>query len=150
MLRRFQTGDAALSVEVCASAEDVERARNVVEQVRIADHVREYLVSIVRATRNNAQIRLGASPRGSLALQHASQAHAAIEGRDYVMPDDVKTLAAPVLSHRVVLESSMQMRRRDASQIIDDVVSQVPGADREVRCIPSASPLMSKGELKGV
>lgn len=126
MLQRFQTGDAALSVEICASSEDVERARDVVEQVRIADHVREYLVSIVRATRNNAQIRLGASPRGSLALQHASQAHAAINGRDYVMPDDIKALAAPVLSHRVVLESSMQMRRRDASQIIDDVVSQVP------------------------
>ena len=126
MLQRFQTGDAALSVEVCASAEDVERARNVVEHVRIADHVREYLVAIVRATRNNAQIQLGASPRGSLALQHAAQANAAIHGRDYVMPDDIKALAAPVLSHRVVLESSMQMRRRDASQIINDVVSQVP------------------------
>ena len=126
MLQRFQTGDAALSVEVCASAEDVERARDVVEHVRIADHVREYLVAIVRATRNNAQIQLGASPRGSLALQHAAQANAAIHGRDYVMPDDIKALAAPVLSHRVVLESSMQMRRRDASQIINDVVSQVP------------------------
>ena len=126
MLRRFQRGDGALSVEVCASAEDVEHARDVVEQVRIADHVREYLVSVVRATRNNAQIRLGASPRGSLALQHAAQARAAINGRGYVMPDDIKALAAPVLSHRVVLESSMQMRRRDASQIIDDVVSQVP------------------------
>ena len=126
MLQRFQMGDSVLPVGVCASAEDVERARDVVEHIRIADHVREYLVAIVRATRNNAQIRLGASPRGSLALQHAAQARAAINGRAYVMPDDIKALAAPVLSHRVMLESSMQMRRREASQIVDDVVSQVP------------------------
>ena len=126
MLRRFQTGDGAVSVDVCASGDDVEQARDIVDNVRVADHVREYLVSVVRATRNNAQIRLGASPRASLALQHASQALAAIHGRDYVMPDDVKALAAPVLSHRVVLESSMQMRRRDAGQVVEDVVAQIP------------------------
>ena len=126
MLQRFQTGDGALSVDVCASSADVERARDMVDQVRVADHVREYLVSVARATRNNAQIRLGASPRASLALQHASQARAAINGRDYTMPDDIKALAAPVLSHRVVLESSMQMRRRDAAHVIDDVVAQIP------------------------
>ncbi len=126
MLQRFQTGDRAIEVEVCADAEDVERVRDIVEHVRIADHVRQYLVAVVRATRNNAQIRLGASPRASLALQHSAQARAAINGRDYTMPDDIKSLAAPVLSHRVVLESSMQMRRREASQVIDDVVSQIP------------------------
>ena len=126
MLERFQTGDSAVAVDVCADASDVEKARDIVEHVRIEDNVREYLVSVVRATRNNAQIRLGASPRASLALQHAAQAKAAIEGRDYAMPDDIKELAAPVLSHRVVLESSMQMRRRDAAQIVDDVVSQIP------------------------
>ncbi len=125
MLQRFQTGDGAVTVDVCASGDDVERARDIVDNVRIADHVREYLVAVVRATRNNAQIRLGASPRASLALQHASQAQAAINGREYVMPDDVKALAAPVLSHRVVLESSMQMRRRDAAQVVEDVVAQI-------------------------
>ena len=126
MLQRFQTGDQVGSVDVCAEATDVEKARDIVEHVGIADHVRDYLVAVVRATRNNAQIRLGASPRGSLALQHAAQARAAINGRDYVMPDDVKALAPPVLSHRVMLESSMQMRRRDASNIIQEVVDQVP------------------------
>ena len=126
MLQRFQTGDGALNVDVCASGDDVERAREIVDNVRVADHVREYLVAVVRATRNNAQIRLGASPRASLALQHASQAQAAMNGREYVMPDDVKALAAPVLSHRVVLESSMQMRRRDAAQVVEDVVGQIP------------------------
>ena len=126
MLQRFQSGDNAVTVEVCAEAEDVEKARDIVEHVRIADHVREYLVAVVRATRNNAQIRLGASPRASLALQHAAQAKAAINGRQYVMPDDIKGLASAVLSHRVVLESSMQMRRRDAGQVVDDVVAQIP------------------------
>ena len=125
ILERFQTDDSAISVDVCASAADIEQARVIVEHVRVADHVREYLVSMVRATRNNAQIKLGASPRASLALQNASQALAAIRGRDYVMPDDVKALATPVLSHRVVLESSMQMRRRDASSVVEDVVSQI-------------------------
>ena len=126
MLQRFQKDDGALSVGVCAEADDVERARSIVENVRVADHVREYLIAVVRATRNNAQIRLGASPRASLALQHASQARAAISGRDYTMPDDIKELAAPVLSHRVVLESSMQMRRRDSAQVINEVVAQIP------------------------
>lgn len=126
MLRRFQTGDGAVTVEVCAEAEDVEKARDIVEHIQIADHVREYLVAVVRATRNNAQIRLGASPRASLALQHAAQAKAAINGREYVMPDDIKSMASAVLSHRVVLESSMQMRRRDAGQVVDDVVAQIP------------------------
>ena len=126
MLERFQSGDDAVSVSVCADSSDVHRARDVVKQVRVAEHVREYVVAVVRATRNNAQIRLGASPRASLALQHASQARAAIQGRNYTMPDDVKALAAPVLSHRVVLESSMQMRRRDAAQVVNDVVAQIP------------------------
>ena len=126
MLQRFQMEEGAVTVEVCAEAEDVERARNIVEHVGIADHVRQYLVSVVRSTRNNAQIRLGASPRASLALQHASQARAAIDGRTYVMPDDIKRLAAPVLSHRVVLESSMQMRRRESAHVINDIVDQIP------------------------
>ena len=126
MLQRFQTGDGTISVDVCADASDVERAREIVETVRVADHVREYLVAVVRATRNNAQIRLGASPRASLALQHAAQARAAMHGRDYAMPDDIKILAGAVLSHRVILESSMQMRRRESAQVIEDVVAQVP------------------------
>lgn len=126
MLARFQHGDSAVSATACADAEEIEKARSVVEDVRIADHVREYLLAVVRATRNNAQIRLGASPRASLALQQTVQAYAAIDGRDYAMPDDVKYLAAPVLSHRVVLEPSIQLRRRDASQVIRDLVEQIP------------------------
>ncbi len=126
MLQRFQSGTESVFVETCATAEDVEKARSVVETVRIEEHVRQYLVTAVRATRNNAQIRLGASPRASLALQQAVQARAAMHGRDYAMPDDVKVLAPAVLAHRVVLEPSIQLRRRDAAQIVRDAVDQIP------------------------
>lgn len=126
MLERFREGSDSVSAEECASASDIAHARRVVEQVRVQPHVREYLLSIVRATRSNSQIRLGASPRAGLALQRAVQARAASHGRDYAMPDDVKVLAIPVLSHRIVLEPSMQMRRRDNQRVIEGIVEGLP------------------------
>ena len=126
MLERFREGSDSVSASECASAADIEHARRIVEQVRIQPHVREYLLAIVRATRANSQIRLGASPRAGLALQRAAQARAASEGRDYAMPDDVKVLAVPVLSHRIVLEPSMQMRRRDNQRVIEGIVEGLP------------------------
>ncbi len=126
MLQRFEDGRETATTDACASADDVERARKVVSMVRIEPHVREYLLAVVRSTRNNAQIRLGASPRASLALQQAVQAKSAISGRDYAMPDDVKAMAPTVLAHRVILEPSIQLRRRDAAQIIRELVETIP------------------------
>ena len=126
MLERFREGDDSVAAAECASAADIEKARHIVESVRIEPHVREYLLSIIRATRNHSQIRLGASPRAGLALQRAAQARSAAHGRDYAMPDDVKALAGPVLSHRVVLEPTMQMRRRDSQRVINEIVEGLP------------------------
>ena len=126
MLERFREGDDSVAAAECASAADIEKARHIVESVRIEQHVREYLLSIIRATRNHSQIRLGASPRAGLALQRAAQARSAAHGRDYAMPDDVKALAGPVLSHRVVLEPTMQMRRRDSQRVINEIVEGLP------------------------
>lgn len=126
MLERFrEAGDSVAAVE-CANAAEIERARVVVESIGMEAHVRDYLLSVVRATRNNSQIRLGASPRAGLALQRASQARAASLARAYAMPDDVKALAGPVLSHRIVLEPTMQMRRRDGQRVIEDIVEGLP------------------------
>ena len=126
MLERFREAVDSVAAAECANAAEIERARMVVESVRIESHVRDYLLSVVRATRNNSQIRLGASPRAGLALQRAAQARAASHGREYAMPDDVKALAGPVLSHRIVLEPTMQMRKRDGQRVIEDIVEGLP------------------------
>jgi MoxR-like ATPase len=88
--------------------------------------VREYVIAIVRATRAHASVDLGASPRGSLYLYHAAQAYAALCGRDYVLPDDVKYLAPFVLTHRIIISAQTRLRGRGAKQVVKDVVDSVP------------------------
>lgn len=88
--------------------------------------VQEYIVAVVTSTRDNAQIEVGASPRGSLALLHAAQAHAAAQGRDFVLPDDVKTLAPFVLSHRIVLTPETRARGITDVAVIADLLNRVP------------------------
>ena len=114
-------GTAALSgdtLEAVATPEDVQQAIEECAKVRVHADVRRYLVQVARATRTDADVRLGASPRASLALYRASQAWAAMQGRDYVMPDDVKHLAAPVLAHRLIAALEARLRGRDAASIV--------------------------------
>jgi MoxR-like ATPase len=85
-----------------------------------------YMVSLVASTRNINQVAVGASPRGSLALLKLSRAWAAMHGRDYVLPDDVKLFAQPVLTHRLILEPDLWMRQNAAQDIITDILSRVP------------------------
>ncbi|MCC6176260.1 MAG: MoxR family ATPase [Chloroflexi bacterium] len=94
--------------------------------VRVEASVRSYIVSLVRATREHTSVRLGASPRATLALFHAAQALAAIRGRPYVLPDDVKALVAPVLGHRLILNSQARLRGRSELTVLDEVVSSTP------------------------
>lgn len=95
-------------------------------QVRVAQAVREYIVRVARATRQNEDIELGASPRATLSLYQASQAWAAIHGRDYVLPDDVKYLAPHVLTHRLMLSPQAQLRGRRMEELVADIVEMVP------------------------
>lgn len=95
-------------------------------QVRVAQAVREYIVHVTRATRQNEDIELGASPRATLSLYQASQAWAAIHGRDYVLPDDVKYLAPHVLTHRLMLSPQAQLRGRRMEELVADIVEMVP------------------------
>ena len=94
--------------------------------VHVDDTVRDYIVRLVNTTRTHADLLLGASPRGSLALYRASQAWAIVHGRDYVLPDDVKRLAPLTLAHRCLVHPESALRGRSASKIIADLLAQVP------------------------
>jgi MoxR-like ATPase len=114
------------------SVNDLVQAQNAVKHVEISRDVEEYIVSLVNATRNHTEIYLGASPRGSLGLFRTSQARAAVLGRTYVLPDDVKAMAIPVLAHRVILGSAARIREVSAQSIVDEIVHSVPVPGGEV------------------
>jgi MoxR-like ATPase len=109
-----------------AECEDVLMLQETVKKVFIDDLVKQYIVALVEATRHHPSIYLGASPRGSLALFRASRARAMILGRDYVLPDDVKALAAPALAHRTLSSATGQAHGRDGSGSIKDILDMVP------------------------
>ncbi|MGH2401781.1 MAG: AAA family ATPase [Candidatus Limnocylindria bacterium] len=100
--------------------------RDATRQVAVSDEVESYLVRIVRATRDHGDLQLGASPRASVALYRASQALAFIEGRDFVLPDDVATLAGPVLTHRLLVDVDRELRGASAGDVIAEVLAEVP------------------------
>ena len=109
--------------------------REAVRAIRVAEAVRRYIGAIVRATRGIQGVELGASPRASIALFRASQARAAIHGRDFVLPDDVKHQAPAVLSHRLFLDADAQMRGRSALAIVTEVLGRVPVPAEEPRLV---------------
>ena len=113
---------------VCNIA-DIIDAQNQVRQIHSSDRINDYIVKISTATRESERIRLGVSPRASLALLHAAQSWAAISGRDYIIPDDVKAVATPVLAHRIISASQSSLRVTEAAEnIIDYIVDSVPVA----------------------
>lgn len=109
-----------------ASQEEIVRLQSEVRNVFVDAAIRDYIVEIVTGTRQHPQSQLGASPRGSLSLMHAVQAYAALHGRTYVLPDDVKALASPVLAHRIIMRPEARMRMANADTIIQDVLERVP------------------------
>ena len=97
-----------------------------VRDVHISSAVEEYIVAIVRATRSHPEIELGSSPRGSLGLHRTAQALAAIHGRSFVLPDDIKTLVPYVLPHRLITTSQARLRERGAREIAREILKSVP------------------------
>jgi MoxR-like ATPase len=126
MLDRFRAGENPDAIQPSATADQLIAARSVVDNVTVNDTVRDYLLDIIEGTRNSSSLRLGASPRASLALQHAAQGWAAMNGRTYVLPDDVKHLAVPVLAHRLLAETTTQLRGQATVQIISEIVDSTP------------------------
>ena len=118
-------GVGAIALEPVVSCEEVLDAIMQAARVRVHEDVRHYLVQVTRATRIDADVRLGASPRATLALHRATQAWAAIQGREFVLPDDVKRLAVPVLAHRLIASLEARLRGRDAAAIVQAILDSV-------------------------
>lgn len=106
--------------------DELREAQAAVRSVYIDRQIKRYIVDIVSATRNHDDVYLGASPRGSLALYRASQARAALAGRDHVLPDDVKALAIPTLAHRIIIGPSARIKDITAENVIAEVLKRVP------------------------
>jgi len=111
---------------------DLLKAQDAVRSITVTDEIKRYIVELVETTRAHGEIYLGASPRGSLALFRTSQARAAILGREYVLPDDVKALAVPALAHRLIVGSAARIREVDAVDVIEEVLEKVPVPGGEV------------------
>jgi MoxR-like ATPase len=126
MLVRFQGVADPVALTAVAGPEDVAAAQAAARAVKVDETMRAYILGIIAGTRQHKGLRLGASPRASLALQHASQARAAMQGRAYVLPDDVKALAAPVLAHRIIIDSSARLRGKSRDSVIAEVVAATP------------------------
>lgn len=129
VLDRQQYGHPLTDLEPVVSVEEILQAQHAIQDIYVAASVRKYIVDLVRSTRQHAEVYLGASPRGSLALFRASQARAALQGRDFVLPDDIKYLADSALSHRIILAPEARLHDLGAGEIVRDVLSKlsVPG-----------------------
>lgn len=104
---------------------DIKECQNIIEQVYIKDQLLDYIAGIINNTRNNGDLYLGASPRASLAIMRTSKAIAAMNGRDFVTPDDIKTVAYPVLNHRIILMPEREMEGITAKDVINDIVKKI-------------------------
>ena len=126
ILSRFQQENPLDSLTSVIEAEELLKLQKLCRHVYVDDSVRNYAIAISRATRSHDDIKLGASPRASLGLHLASQALAAIRGRGYVMPDDVKYLATPVITHRLISNTEARLRGHSLEAIVRNIVSTVP------------------------
>lgn len=126
ILERFRLSDPLPELEPVTSPEEVLAMQRARREVRVEDSIRSYVVDVARATREHREISLGASPRATLSLYQASQAWAAIRGREYVLPDDVKRLAPSVLTHRLIISPQAQLRGRQPEELVADIVDSVP------------------------
>ncbi|MDV3103786.1 AAA family ATPase [Thermococcus waiotapuensis] len=125
--RRMARKREEVDIKPVTNPEEVVEMQRAVEDVYVSDAILEYITSIITATREDKKdIEIGASPRGSLALLKLSRAYAALEGRDYVIPDDVKKVAVPALSHRLILKRELWYTRVSQESIMEKLLDRVP------------------------
>jgi MoxR-like ATPase len=124
--RRVDRATEAVTLEAVSSAAGVLAMRESLERVEISDDLLDYVVAIVQATRRDAQIQVGASPRGGLALVQLARGQALLNQRDYVIPDDIKQVAVPALAHRITLRPELWVRQVSADDVVSRLMSAVP------------------------
>jgi MoxR-like ATPase len=126
ILDRFQEDDPLLGLSSVAAPEEISALQDARKKILVSHPVKEYIVSIVNATRESSALRLGASPRGSLGLMRAGQALAALRGRNYVLPDDIKYLVIPVLAHRLILKEEERLRGSTREYLLEEIMGRIP------------------------
>ena len=124
MLTRFQSADPLNDLQPVTTAQEIVDFQNMVRHIYVDPVLRTYVVRVVKATRDHPDVELGASPRASMGLYRCGQALAAIQSREYVIPDDLKTLAPHALAHRMILKSQARLRERTAESIIEEILAQ--------------------------
>ncbi len=126
ILERFQESDPYQSLQAVAAPEDISKLQKARRSIRVSPPIREYITEIVHRTRDDDAIQFGASPRASLGLMRAGQALAALRGRDFVLPDDIKFLARPVLTHRLILAEQERLKGKSTDRFIENLINQIP------------------------
>ena len=126
MRRRMLRSQEDVVLDPVADSETIRDLQKTVEGIHVDDDVLGYIADIVQATRTQRQIEIGASPRGSLAIFKLSRARAALHGRDYVIPDDVKEVAAPALVHRLIMKSESWVKGTNPNQVLEDILKTIP------------------------
>jgi MoxR-like ATPase len=134
MLTRLQKGHPIDELQPVAKAEDVLACQEEIRGIHVDEKIKKYILDIVHASREHEDILLGGSPRASIALFRTGQALAAIQGRDFVTPDDVKRMAHPVLAHRIILRPESRLRKKTPAAVVTELVTdaKVPVLDRAV------------------
>jgi MoxR-like ATPase len=126
LMRRIARGQDNATVKAVTDHQRVAAMQRAVENVFIHRDIVKYIATIIALTREDPRLEVGASPRGSLALLKLSRSHAAIRGRAYVVPDDVRTIAVPALAHRVILQPEARLKGIRAEQIVEEILAKVP------------------------
>ena len=139
ILHRFKFDDPLDTLQPVINAEQVIALQQVIRTVQWQPSVERYLLAIVRATRTNPAIQIGISPRGTLALYRACEAYVAIQGRDYVQPDDIKYLAPRVLAHRLLTTTRTRMRGKRSLELMENIIRSVPVPVEKIAPISSKS-----------
>jgi MoxR-like ATPase len=132
MLTRLQHGHPIEDLKPVVSADDVIACQEAIRGIHVDEKVKRYILEVVHASRDNEDVLLGGSPRASIALFRTAQALAAVSGRDFAMPDDVKKMAQPVLAHRLILKPESRLRKRTPAAVVKDLVddAKVPITDK--------------------
>ena len=125
MLERLRAGHPVDTIEPVVSAAEVLACQRAVREVHVDPKVRDYILELVHATRDHDDLALGGSPRASMALYHAAQALAAVRGNNFVLPDDVKRIAAAVLGHRIIVRPESRLRKITAGHVVDEILNDV-------------------------